>query len=235
MDLLYDTSTTFLGGLPTDIDLQSSTVARVFRVALHNNGFLVESDVQKDGKDVPQTCFHRGWLHADKLPCGYPQAGDVGYFFPTSLHCWYVEWMLGFKNPSPPSSLDTDNLQTFVFKVISKFSPRLLAYEQRIGPGCIQRPLEAQYHDEFYCTCHILSNGSVVSFPELGTVEGQIDFYILPKEWGIELLREGNGIEEHSSRFSTPGSYATILGFSDYIILYFRISRPRNAYQSMCI
>jgi len=39
--------------------------------------------------------------------------------------------------PPPPSSLDTDNIQTFAFKVLSQFSPTLLASERRVGAGWV--------------------------------------------------------------------------------------------------
>ena len=44
-----------------------------------------------------------------------------------------------------------------------------------------------------------------MTFPEYGTGEGRVDFYILAKEWGVELLRDGDRLAEHSGRFSQPG------------------------------
>jgi len=51
---------------------------------------------------------------------------------------------------------------------------------------------EAQYQDEFYRCCHTHSNGSLVTFPEFGTAKGRVDFYIPAKQWGVELLRDGD-------------------------------------------
>ncbi len=44
----------------------------------------------------------------------------------------------------------------------------------------------------------------------------------------MELLRDGDRLAEHSGRFSQPGSYATDLSFSDYIILDCRTERVRD-------
>lgn len=60
------------------------------------------------------------------------------------------------------------------------------------------------------------------------TAEGQVDFYILFKKWGVELLRDGNRLEEHSGRFSQPGLYGTTLTVDDYIILDCRNTQPRR-------
>jgi len=116
----------------------------------------------------------------------------------------------------------------FVVDVICKFSPGLLSAERRIGPGCIQRPPEAQYQDEFYRCCHISSNGSLVTFPESGTAKGWADFYIPAEEPGVDLLRDGNQLENHFGRFSKTESYRTALPLSDYIILGCRTTHPEE-------
>jgi len=120
-------------------------------------------------------------------------------------------------------------------KVIAGFSPHLLSAERRIGPGCIQRPPEAQYQDEFYRSCHAFSHGSLLTLPEYGTAEGRVDFYVPSKKWDVELLRDGNRLEEHSGRFSESGPYARTLPLSDYILLDCRKMRPRRRHSRMCI
>jgi hypothetical protein len=97
---------------------------------------------------------------------------------------------------------------------------------RQIGPGFIQRPPEAQFQDEFYRCCQRYSKGSLVTFPEYGTKSGRVDFYIPSKEWGIELLRDGDQLEQHSIRFSSTGAYGGMLSLSDYIILDFRTQTP---------
>ena len=82
-----------------------------------------------------------------------------------------------------------------------------------------------------YHCFHALSEGSLVTFPEFGTANGRVDFYIPAKSWGIELLRDGNQLEKHCGRFSATGSYGTTLPLSDYIIVDCRTTRPRDKHQ----
>jgi hypothetical protein len=176
-----------------------------------------------DEKHALQRCFHEGWLHADHLGViNLPD--DVGYFFPSPLHRWYVEWKLS--DSLPPTQFQANSLLDFVIDVFHLFSPRLLSAERSIGPGCIQRLPEAQYQDELYRCCHTLSKGSLVTFPEFGTAKGPVDFYIPAKSWGIELLRDGNQFESHCGRFSKTGSYGTTLSLSEYIIVDCRTTCP---------
>ncbi|KIM77738.1 hypothetical protein PILCRDRAFT_76387 [Piloderma croceum F 1598] len=120
-----------------------------------------------------------------------------------------------------------------VVGIIRTFSPRALSTERRIGPGYVQRPPEAQYQDEFYRCCHNVSKGSLVTFPEFGTKRGRVDFYIPSKQWGVELLRNGDRLEQHSGRFSQTGSYGTSLIVSDYIILDCRTTYPMKLHSHL--
>ncbi|KAI0280374.1 hypothetical protein BGY98DRAFT_880571, partial [Russula aff. rugulosa BPL654] len=89
------------------------------------------------------------------------------------------------------------------------------------------------YQDEFYCSCHAYSNGLLRTFPEFGTTKGRADFYIPSLQWGVELVREGDRLEQHSGRFSQSGSYASTLLLSDYIILQFRNTRPEHPHPNI--
>ena len=185
----------------------------------------MEADFKtEDEKSALKRCFHNGWLHVDKLGI-MDSPDDVGYYFPSSLHRWYVEWKLS--DVLPPTRFQPTSLLEFVIDVIRLFSPHYLSAKRRIGPGCIQRLPEAQYQDELYRCCYTLSQGSLVTFPEFGTAKGRVDFYIPAKSWGIELLRDGKGLEDHVGRFSATGSYGTTLPLSDYIIVDCRTTRPR--------
>ena len=65
-----------------------------------------------------------------------------------------------------------------------------------------------------------------MTFPQYGTRQGRVDFYIPAKEWGVELLRNGDRLKEHSGHSSNNGSYATTLPLSDFIILDCRTTKP---------
>ncbi|KAF8331794.1 hypothetical protein F5887DRAFT_55236 [Amanita rubescens] len=224
----------FSRGLPPNEALQSSATAGVFSVVLSKN-VVTDSDfgTGSERSDALQQCFRNGWLHADKFKTDLQV---TGYFFPSSLHRWYVEWKL-WGNVSGENfqgaRFNANSLLEFVIDAIRLFSPHLLSAERRLGPGCIQRPPEAQYQDELYRCCHTLSEGSLVTFPEFGMAKGRVDFYIPAKRWGIELLRNGDRLASHWSRFSEEGSYTRTISPADYIIVDCRTTRPLAKHTQM--
>jgi hypothetical protein len=69
-------------------------------------------------------------------------------------------------------------------------------------------------------------------FPNSEMQKGRIDFYIPSKKWGIKILREGDRLENHSSRFRGQGAYVN-MQFDDYInMLDFRTTTPQVAHPS---
>jgi hypothetical protein len=229
LDLLETSACIIKRGLPLKNDLQEAHIARVFFHVLCR-GSIVQSDLTtKEDVAALEECFCSGWLHADKLS-DFHDDKETAYIFPSELHRWFVEWKLFHSVPTVPFRSNT--ILELALEVIGRFSPHFLSAERRIGPGCIQRPPEAKYQDEFYRSCHAYSNGSLITFPEFGTLKGRADFYIPCKQWGVELLCEG---EQHSGRFSRSGSYGTNLPLSDYIILDCHNMRPTHPHPSMCI
>lgn len=251
---LTTSSRIFVRGLPEQKDLQDPVVAQIFSAVLrcnyvsdvtnsdNNNSSNSDDDSSNPDDDSSSSddnssnpcdnfssekiklCFRRGWLHSDKLSV-IGQENRVGYFFPSLLHRWFVEWNLWDTLPKVP--FKTGSLLDFVIKVVSCFSPTRLAATRRLASGGTQQIPEAHYQDEFYMNCHICSNGSILSFPESGTKKGRVDFYIPAKEWGVELLRNGDRLAQHSGRFSANGPYRTDLSLSDYIILDCRQTHPQ--------
>jgi len=65
-----------------------------------------------------------------------------------------------------------------------------------IGPKAQSIP-EVQFQDEFYSASSKHANGSV-SFPEFGTKNGRINFFVWSKKWGVEPLRDGNRLSQHA-------------------------------------
>lgn len=116
----------------------------------------------------------------------------------------------------------------FAIKVIQRFSSlRLSSTKAIIGASDAQRPAEARFQDEFYRCCHSYSGGSLVSFPEFGNGSEKSALYLPLKQWGVELLRDGDGLENYSSRFTGPDAYVN-MEFKDHIILDFRTTQPQN-------
>ncbi len=150
-DLLVRLGTTtakFRSGIPPNEELRKVAIARVFSHVLRM-GSVVQSDFTT-GEDAAalQQCFHSGWLHAEKLSDVHDNE-EIVYVFASQLHRWFVEWELFY----PVATTPLDSVFTSPFKsnssilelaleVIAGFSPRLLAAEPRIGPGCLQRPRE---------------------------------------------------------------------------------------------
>jgi len=210
----------FRRGLPSYGDLRVPAVACVFSSVLRTGSVQDTDFTTEDNSSALQWCFRKGWLHTDYID------NKIKYFFPSSLHRWYIEWKLwGFLD----ATFRADNILDFVIDVISTFSPRMLSTTRRVSAaGHVQRPPEARYQDEFYRCCHTHSNGSLVTFPEFGTAKGRVDLYIPAKQWGVELLRDGEQLAQHSGRFSSQtGSYGTTLSLTDYIILDCRTTQPR--------
>ena len=246
---LETSASVFKRGLPLDDDLQKVPIARIFSHVL-STGSIVLRHLENGNKDEIKTalekCFRNGWLHADKS-IDPAHKEEIIYVFPSPLHRWFVEWKLFYPfnttlsgtaaplNPITTTPFRSNTILELVLKVIARFSPRSLSAERSIGPGCIQRPPEAQYQDEFYRSSQACSNGSLLALPEFGTKYGRIDFCIPSRRWGVELLRNGDRLEEHSGRFSQSGSYELTLSLSDYIILDCRNTRPRLKHPSMCI
>jgi hypothetical protein len=212
----------FRRGLPSLLELQEPKHARVFRAVLRNNSVSKEMLGDEEDKKALENCFKMGWLHATVGQDG------IRYIFTTPLHQWFIEYHLGTKvADSTPINRD---LPDFAFDVIRGFSRTILSTKRQIvGTSNVQRPPEAQYQDEFYRCCHKYSNGSLISFPEFGNASGKVDFYIPCNRWGVELLRDGDRLEEHSSRFTGTGAYAK-MNFDDYIILDFRTKELRDAH-----
>jgi len=173
--------------------------------------------VSTQEKEALYQCFKNGWLHATTMQ------DHAAYVFTTPLHQWFVEYYLGTNVLNP--TITEKDLLFFTIHVMQRFSRVQLSSIRAIGASSRQRPPEAQFQDEFYRCCHMHSNGSLITFSEFGDASGRIDFYIPFKKWGVELLRDGDRLANHSSRFTNPGAYAK-MQFEDYIILNFRTAPP---------
>ena len=170
-------------------------------------------------------CFAQGWLHTDK---GVSRDAEfAGYFFASTLHRLFVEWKLSGQNPIP---IQAPSLQEFVIQIIQRFSPRNLSQPRMVGPYYFQSLPEAQYHDEFYRCCYDLTTGSLATLSEFGTAHGRVDFYIPSKKWAVELLRDGQLLEQHHNRFSSTGQYGMTLDIDDYIVLDLRTKNVVRAH-----
>jgi hypothetical protein len=179
-----------------------------------------DSEKDDDRQAALRKIFRSGWFHTEIRA----DIRGVLYTFASPLHRRCIDWMV---NGLPLDSRITEsNLLEFALAVIKRFSRHSLE-KREIGPKAQSIP-EAQFQDEFYSASSKHANGSV-SFPEFGTKNGRIDFFIRSKKWGVELLRDGNRLGQHARRF-TEGEYGKWIAkgwMSDYIIIDFRTRPPK--------
>lgn len=227
----FEKSSIFVRGLPTNEDLKKPSLSRFLSEVLPKKSISISDPITEEETQAIDVCFHNGWLHADNFADDQGKT-YTGYTFASTLHALFMEWKLEESKPPP---IQAKNLLELAREVIVEFYPPSLSTERRFGPGSIQRPPEAQYQDEFYRSCHVYSKGSIRTLSEYGGADGRIDFYIKSKKWGVELLRDGNRLEEHSNRFLASGPYASTLALEDYILLDCRQTWPRKKHRRMCI
>lgn len=215
-----DQCSIFRRGLPMLHELSKPDISRVFRVVFCNNNVTMQMFSSTEDKNALDQCFKRGWLHATT------DRYQTRYIFTNPLHQWFIEYYLG-TNVVDSIPITDQDLAAFATNVIRQFSHQRLSSPREMGASDERRPMEAQFQDEFYHCCHKYSNGSLISFPGFTNASGRVDFYIPCREWGVELLRDGCGLENHASRFTGQGAYAK-MKFDDYIILDFCTKRPQK-------
>ncbi|KAF8448180.1 hypothetical protein BDZ91DRAFT_787040 [Kalaharituber pfeilii] len=174
-------------GLPPIAALQNIAIASVFRHVIMNKYILEPSDdttklVDQDGLN---TCFERGWLHADLAPgidhldLEEPITADSSptpnrriYVFPSRFHEWYVSCALARQLPPPQSPIARYGTPLdLALSVVRGFRPsQLQPSMSAIGPGSALRPLEATYRDEWYRSCMALFPSCVQLTPEFGGI-----------------------------------------------------------------
>jgi len=226
------TKTVFGRGLPQgNVLRENPDMTAVMREAIRKESIVRSDDYlaskpedDDKRKAALRKIFRAGWLHTEIRA----DIDGILYTFASPLHRRCIDWRL---HGSPlESRIIEPNLFEFALAIIQRFSPQSLE-KREIGPKAQSIP-EAQFQDEFYSASSKHAHGSV-SFPEFGTKDGRIDFFIRSKKWGIELLRDGNRLGQHVRRF-TEGEYGKWIErewISDYIIIDFRTRYPRSVHR----
>ena len=219
-------------GLPLAEELSGHPDIVAFFRTLIRNGEVEEG---VGNQEVIHKCHRKGWIHAYEAPSSY----ITRYTFASPLHSAFISWILEPSNnmPSYPSALE------LCFAVISKFKPsRMHIPIRRAGAPSTMEPLpEARYQDEFFRSVFSVAAGNVRISPEFASargahVTGCIDFFIPTVKWGIEIIRDGSGLQEHNSRFEHSGAYGAWLrsgDMNDYVLLDCRTEVPRTAHPSV--
>jgi hypothetical protein len=226
-------------GLPDSTEY-TPEITELFRKLLLT-GSLDHGDYDMD---IIYHCNRRGWLYAEAIP---GPGSSFRYSFSSPLHASCISWKITPTNKPPefPSVLDLSIAAIKKFKRSQLFFPI-----RRIGPSpaplhvVSPAPPEAQYPDEFYRALIAVNKGNTPISPEFASAQGakvvgRIDFMIPSVRWGIEIIRDGDRLREHNSRFQEGGAYHPWVqagDMADYILLDFRRSTPRKAHPSMlCI
>ncbi|TFK62718.1 hypothetical protein BDN72DRAFT_903011 [Pluteus cervinus] len=174
-----------------------------------------------------QLCFEKAWLHADLLH------GEVGYSFPSPLHRRCVQAQLWGLADEADAHIVEKTLPEFAFNVIQLFhSPNLSADRTANAASTgIQCSPEAAYGDEFYRCCCLHTKGAVVTPPEFGsTTKSRVNLFIPQKRWGVELLCNGDHLDEYVSTSGEYGAWTRSDRGGDYIILDFCHEMPSKAH-----
>jgi len=116
--------------------------------------------------------------------------------------------------------------------VVREFSPVAIRSRREFAAGALERPVEAQFQDEFYRACYTLLGDIYLTSEWSGKgLGGSVDFQIKSQKWAIECVREGDRLEQHIERFLEGGRYYKWIEsreIEDYVILDFRTSTPRK-------
>ncbi|KAJ6510389.1 hypothetical protein C8R45DRAFT_963930 [Mycena sanguinolenta] len=229
----YSQGEAFSRGFPAETDLQGEDNIHLFN--------FFENIIQANGpltfrfSDVPFGAYQahdRGWLTwKDEGPDWGPNVGVSD--FPSLLHRSRLSYQLLGSKPLDPQ-VEAMTLLDFVDAVLSSFSTNAMVQlaRQSQSAGCHSLPLasfpEAPWLNEFRKGVSTVTGGRGVWLsPEFGTgkATGRIDFFVAgSKKWGIELLREGDSLEDHLARFKPGGAYyGWIEGgtMQDYVVLNF--------------
>lgn len=96
----------------------------------------------------------------------------------------------------------------------------------------LSRPVESAFQDEWYraFTC-LMGHGVRLSSEWSQSSEGRIDFQIHDQGWGVEILRDGDRLQEHCERFMSTGKYHDWIRkgiLKDWVILDCRHTTPRK-------
>jgi hypothetical protein len=135
--------------------------------------------------------------------------------------------------PNRPADLP-GSLKELVLSAIGKMSSTIL---EKSVVSHKDFPKEAVFQQEFFAALQACLPPQCYICPELSktfadahsphtAISGEIDFFINGDlRWGVELLANGDKIDEHMDRFSQPNGKYSNLNPKDYYVVDFRRSR----------
>lgn len=169
---------------------------------------------------------------AGRLSASFPQNYMRSRFHPCSvllrvLMCRYVEYFLQSRNPKPFPSSEFPSITALCEAVSRRFSRKSLLRTHE--PSAFSKP-EFKFHEEWYRAFNsLVGRGVAISSEWSFAGEGRIDFRIKEPGWGVEILRDGDRLDEHCNRFLPEGSCNGWVSegiLNDWLILDCRHSVP---------
>lgn len=125
-------------------------------------------------------------------------------------------------------------LRELALSSLQNFSRRGLRSAGRgLTTGATQVPLESQYQDELYRALWVTLGQRLFVTSEWASHSrgGRVDFLLREVKWGIECVREGDRVDEHTRRFLKGGRYYEWIekGYiEDYLVIDFRKTKPMH-------
>ena len=230
----------FNRGLPLHKDLsEDPSVAAFFRNLIRDG----EIKARAENREMIDKCHRKGWLHTYEVNSSITFA--TCYTFASPVHAAAVSWTLPPSNDMPryPSIL------ALCVAVISNFKPsqmhtpirRVDAQGAPSTIGQLEQLPEAQYCDEFYRSLFTATAGTVCISPQFASGKGAhipsfIDFFIPTVKWGIEIIRDGDRLEEFPTKFRNSGGYSAWLqtnNLTDFVLLNCCMSISQKAHPGM--
>lgn len=157
------------------------------------------------------------------------------FFFFFNHHASYIEHAYGHTDSVSFPFHKCPQIEVPCEQVLRNFSRQVLRQiraGRRLGTSGQIRPLKASFQDEYYRSSWNVIPGIGVNSEYNAICDGRIDFLIPSPGWGVELLRDGDRIEDHSNRFGANGLYYSSIQtgvMKDWKIIDCRHSYPRKA------
>ena len=115
------------------------------------------------------------------------------------------------------------SFEEFIRKTLALLKPSVLA--NSLSASNDRKLYERQFQTEFYrCAMSVLGGRHGYCSPDVGRIfgaPGYLDFYV--EKWGVELVRDGDKLNEHAERFLPGGKYANI-PMNNHAIINFKFS-----------
>ncbi|CAA7269652.1 unnamed protein product [Cyclocybe aegerita] len=184
---------------------------------------------------LSQMC-KKGWITIEKFDMGGLCVQPSSPLFGS-----WISYFLQTRSTLPSRFLECD-LFTFWKTVVDNIS--LSALRETPLPqvkSCTATVIEDLWQKQFYRAACAVTNGAIQMSPEYRTPhdaarQGRIDFLVIKRGWGIEIIRDGNELEQHGSRFKPGGAYHPWISgniLQEYVMLDFRRTTPMKAHPSL--